>query len=147
MVNNVTSPAEYWYALTFIAEKLGYKSRQDLVAFVIKSVVEQHPEELERGIEKAGIMEAARAKVKQMEERGFTLKNFEIPNIKPSDNKRYQLVLPNDESVVIFSTSLLDAGRKYFKKPEMTMDEFWDSVKSGKEVGVAYTERPKTWNG
>jgi len=147
MVNNVTSPAEYWYALTFIAEKLGYKSRQDLVAFVIKSVVEQHPEELERGIEKAGIMEAARVKVKQMEDKGFTLKNFEIPNLKPSENKRYQLVMENGESVVIFAPSLLEAGQKYFKNPEMTMDEFWDSVKSGKEVDVTYTERQKTWNG
>ena len=114
MKNIIELPSEYWYALTWMAQDLGYKSRQDLVAFVIKTTVDRNPEALERGLEKASIMETAKEKVKQMEGRSLVIDPVDIPVIKESENLRWQLILKDGESVVIFAPSLLEAGQKYF---------------------------------
>lgn len=147
MKNIIDLPSEYWYGLTWLAQDLGYKSRQDLVAFLLKSAVDRSPDAKERGIEKANILDAARERVKQMEGRSLVLDPIEIPVIKKSDNLRWQLVLKSGDSVVVFAPSMLDAGRSYFKKPDLSIDEFWELVESGGEVKATYMDRPKTWNG
>ncbi|MCC6271293.1 MAG: hypothetical protein IT190_08445 [Microbacteriaceae bacterium] len=147
MKNIIELPSEYWYALTWMAQDLGYKSRQDLVAFVIKTTVDRNPEALERGLEKASIMETAKEKVKQMEGRSLVIDPVDIPVIKESENLRWQLILKDGESVVIFAPSLLEAGQKYFKNPEMTIEDFWEKVESGKELKKLYLGHTKIWNG
>lgn len=133
MKNLVSLPDEYWYSLSIMADDLGYKSRQEMVAEILRGVVDREPGLLEKGVEKTRITEQAVLRVKGREKRGM-IAPFEVPIRSEGARKRYKLVKQDGTPLVVFANTLLEAGRDALRKPELTMDEFWQEFKEGKTL-------------
>lgn len=124
MKNIIDLPPEYWFALGYLADEMGYKSRQELIGFVLKCTVDQHPEMLARGVEKRDLLVTAKKKVQDLE-RVRRLAPVVIPRMGRKPGVQDWVVrMKNGEEHRVKALTLLEAGQVILNKSDLTIEEF-----------------------
>ena len=106
MINQVKLPPEYWYSLSIGAQKMGYKSRQDLVEKLLKTWVDAQPGLLDEGLEKSQMEARIRDKIQKQIYDVPTKLIVSIPHLnnpfdKPMKRYRYKFKDGRTEDLVV----------------------------------------------
>lgn len=106
MINQVKLPPEYWYALSIGSEKMGYKSRQDLVEKLLKTWVDSQPGLLADGREKSQLEARLRDRIRKQIYDDPTKLIVSIPHLngsldKPMKRYRYKFKDGRTEDLVV----------------------------------------------
>jgi hypothetical protein len=106
MINQVKLPPEYWYALSIGAQKMGYKSRQDLVEKLLKTWVDAQPGFLDEGLEKSQLEARVRDNIRKQIYDDPTKLIVSIPYLnnafeKPMKRYRYKFKDGRTEELVV----------------------------------------------